>query len=662
AASGGLVNLDLRGILGGGELPALPRGHAMKKLLALGLLATMALATEGTPTHAADKDEIDRAIERGVQALLAMRQRDGTWPHNQIGATALAGLTLLECGAKSDDKAVLRAAAAVRKASIRLTHTYSISLSILFLDRLGDADDVPLIESLMVRLLAGQDGQSGGWTYDCPGLSAAETRRLQAKLNDRKEAGGGDAKKPGTKRKFDDLAPEIREQLRALERDGRLPQPGGLPPGFGVGLTMGDNSNTQFAAIALWVGRRHGLRIERALTRLDRRFRNGQMEDGGWTYTPMPPPLNFPDRPMRIPPGMGATASMTCAGLLALAIADGATLEYLREHKPNAKLPDLSKDKHLNKGLQALGAVIENPKGVKAQRPGQPFGPVNRVGGRTYYFLWSLERVAVALNLDTIGKKDWYGWGAEILVDNQLPNGSWVGDYGICGADTCFALLFLKRANLARDLSAQIKGKMKDPGERVLRGGIGIEKLRGNKKMRSGIESKDAKPIEKPLPKPLDSDSARLADRLVKATGASQSDLLEKMESEKGVKYTEGLAAAIPKLEGEARRKARQALANRLTRMKDDTLADYLQDEDAEIRRGTALAIGQKDSKKLLPNLISLLRDSEMSVVRATHASLKALTGQDFGPSATATREERDQAVLKWIAWWSKQRKKPVKE
>ena len=384
------------------------------------------------------------------------------------------------------------------------------------------------------------------------------------------------------------------------------------------------------------------------------------MEDGGWSYTPMIPHPGMPG-PIAMP-GMGSTASMTCAGLLGLAIADGATVEYVREHKPDAKVPDLSDDKHLTRGLQALGAVIENPKGIKPQRPREGFLPAERVGGRTYYFLWSLERVAVALNLDTIGKKDWYGWGAEILLENQLPNGVWSGDYGDSGADTCFALLFLKRANLARDLTAQIKGQVKDPGERTLRGGIGFDKLRGKKNMRSGIETKEAKPIEKPLPRAVDTESARLANDLVKAPDSRRAKLLEEMEREKGVRYTEALAAAIPKLDGEAHRKARAALANRLTRMKDDTLADYLQDDDAEIRRGAALAIGQKDSKKLLPNLISLLRDPEISVVRAAHASLKALTEQDFGPSARATREERDQAVLKWIEWWSKQRKKTSKE
>ncbi len=417
----------------------------------------------------------------------------------------------------------------------------------------------------------------------------------------------------------------------------------------------GDNSNTQFAALALWVGRRHGLPVERAVERLNRRFRTTQNEDGGWPYMNTALGLSVP--------GMGtlanATASMTCAGLLGLAIADGATLERLRERKPDAKVPDISEDKNLKNGLQLIASVIDNPKGFTPKRPEeqQPFVPLQRVGGRTYYFLWSLERVAVALDLDTIGKKDWYNWGAEILLENQSPNGSWSGDYASYGADTCFALLFLKRANLARDLTKQLKGKVKDPGERTLRGGLGLNSLRDRKKMRSGIESLEAKPIDKPASKPADGESARLAGVLLKATGTRRPILLEEMENGKGTQYTEALAAAIPKLEGEEHRKARAALANRLTRMKDETLADYLQDDDAEIRRAAALAVGQKESKALTPHLIALLRDTETSVVRAAHASLKALTGQDFGPAVKATREERDQAILKWTAWWSKQKK-----
>ncbi len=143
----------------------------------------------------------------------------------------------------------------------------------------------------------------------------------------------------------------------------------------------------------------------------------------------------------------------------------------------------------------------------------------------------------------------------------------------------------------------------------------------------------------------------------MKASGGRQAELLEKMRDEKGPQYTEALALALSRLEGEPHRKARRALAERLTRMKDETLAAYLQDEDGEIRRAAALAVAMKESKSLLPHLIPLLRDPEMSVVRAAHAALKEMTAQDFGPAADASREDRDRAALQWLQWWDKQKK-----
>lgn len=661
----------------------------MKKMLAFWLLATAVLLSANAPARAVKDADVKDAIDRGVAALRRMQGPNGSWPHAEVGATALGGLTLLECGAKPDDEAVQLAADNVRRTSVALTHTYSIALSILFLDRLGDPLDVPLIESLMVRLLAGQ-GRQGGWTYRCPSISATEVRRLEGKLKERKElVGRRELPKPREgKRTIKDLPQEIREQLDRIERGGALPgggapgappgvpggfprsgappgvppvaPPPGVPPGNGEMPIMdmaADNSNTQFGALALWVGRRHGLPVERALTRLDQRFRASQLADGGWSY-------NFaPIGPSAPPGGMfgpaGSTASMTCAGLLSLAIVDGATLELIKERKPEGKtLPDISKDKNLMKGLEALGAVIGNPQNLRLS-PMDGFRPrEGRVGGRTYYFLWSLERVAVAFGLDTIGKKDWYAWGAEILLANQERDGSWHGDYGDCGADTCFALLFLRRVNLARDLTAHLKGQAKDPGSRELRG-VTLDPRRPPRKMTSGIETKDAKPVSKPDAdaRPADPESVRLTKDLVKEKGARQLELLDEMQKGKGPRYTEALAAAIPRLEGQSRRKAREALADRLTRMKDDTLAAYLQDEDAEIRRAAALACAMKDSKSLTPNVIALLRDHDMVVVRAAHAALKEMTGQDFGPAANASREDRDQATLKWLQWWGKKKK-----
>jgi hypothetical protein len=641
----------------------------MRKLLQAGLLAAILLGTINSSGRAIDQDAVNKAIDKGVTALRGLQGGDGAWPHTEIGATALAGLTLLECGVAADDKAVRAAADAVRKASVTLNHNYSIALAILFFDRLGDPADIPLIESLTVRLLAGQTAR-GGWNYNCPPISVAEVRRLQTTLGPHKErTGRREPPKAKTgKRTAKDLPKEIHQQLAMLHRTA------------GGGQHIGsDNSNTQFATLALWVARRYGLPVENALKRVESRFRASQHADGGWGY--------FDSQEEAMHGRMaGSTASMTCAGLLGLAVADGNYSEAIREKKPGGKYTrDINKDTNLRRGLAALGTAIGQPK----ER-----GPVPRVGGRTYYFLWSLERVAVALDLKTIGKKDWYAWGAEVLLANQQADGSWQGNYGACGADTCFALLFLKRANLAPDLTSQLTGKVADPGERVLKSGVAL----GDEKsvaLKSGLESKDTKPpiegrypmpIDKPRQepskpasggrqppveprekgdaprspqaKPVDSVAARMAADLVKATGSRHTQLLQQLQEGKGADFTVALALAVPQLNGDRQRKAREALIERLTRMTDKTLAAYFEDEQPEIRRAAALACARKGSKSLIPQIVSLLPHSQRPVVESAHEALKELTGQDFGPAADAGRDERNQAAKRWLDWWNKQEHK----
>ena len=119
--------------------------------------------------------------------------------------------------------------------------------------------------------------------------------------------------------------------------------------------------------------------------------------------------------------------------------------------------------------------------------------------------------------------------------------------------------------------------------------------------------------------------------------------------------YTQALAAAIPRLSGSGKVKARDALAERIARMTASTVADKLQDEDLEIRRAAALACAMKEQKTFIPKLLPLLEDPEASVVRAAHAALRTLTGRDFGPADAASRAERDKAVTAWKFWWTKQ-------
>src|SRR6516162_2885143 len=78
-----------------------------------------------------EKELIDQAIERGVAALRQMQGGDGRWAYINLGPTALAGLTLLECGVAADDPAVVKAADTIRLNSPGFNTTYVLSLGIL---------------------------------------------------------------------------------------------------------------------------------------------------------------------------------------------------------------------------------------------------------------------------------------------------------------------------------------------------------------------------------------------------------------------------------------------------------------------------------------------------------------------------------------------------
>ncbi len=619
----------------------------------LGVLALAAVLLAALPARAVDKEAVNAAVEKGVRYLKARQMTDGTWSYDQIGLTALCGLTLLECGVPVDDADVQKAAAAVRAAAVNADQTYSIALSILFLDRLGESVDVALIESLTVRLLAGQDS-SGGWVYTCPKIGADEQRRLTTLVKQRGERGPDKepARIAGGKRKPEDLPKEIQGQLEQVRRQRQAGGGGGaraiLPP---------DNSNTQFAVLGLWVARRHGLPVDAALMDTDRRFRRAPNGDGGWSYVPMPPGMN-----PAMMGAMGSTPAMTCAGLLGVGLGYGAWNEAALRTDPKGKEPgkpgapvvrpqDPAKDKVVIEAFRLLGHWVD-AMATEQKRGKVP--QITHASGKFYYFLWSLERVAVAYGVETVGKTDWYDWGAEILLANQGPDGGWDNGDFRNGPDTCFALLFLKRANLAQDLTRALKSQMKEGMQSALKqGGFGGADLaRGRKPFFDKAATEDPKHI------PSADDDARaagLGKQLATAEGNKLEQTLKELRENKGAAYTEALARAIPQLEGDALKKAREALAERLSRMTSATLGVKLDDDDAEVRRAAALAVAMKEDKKYTFKLIEMLGDREATVGHAAHAALKSLSNEDFGPAKGAGREERAKAILNWKAWWGKQ-------
>ena len=76
------------------------------------------------------------------------------------------------------------------------------------------------------------------------------------------------------------------------------------------------------------------------------------------------------------------------------------------------------------------------------------------------YCLWTMERVAVLYNLRALGSLEWYPAGVQLLLPLQREDGSWNPKGTTCLEEPCvatsFALLFLKRSNLARELTERL--------------------------------------------------------------------------------------------------------------------------------------------------------------------------------------------------------------
>jgi hypothetical protein len=197
---------------------------------------------------------------------------------------------------------------------------------------------------------------------------------------------------------------------------------------------------------------------------------------------------------------------------------------------------------------------------------------------------------------------------------------------------------------------------MKDGMQSALRqGGLGGSDLvKGHKTFfeKPGSEDAGHKPAADE-----DARAARLGKQL--AAGSDKQDqTLKELRDHKGAAYTEALASAIPQLDGEARKKAREALAERMARMTSATLGVKLEDDAPEVRRAAALAVAMKEDSAHAYKLIEMLDDRETTVALAAHAALKSLSGEDHGPAKGATRQEHARAVLAWKAWWARKYQK----
>lgn len=332
-----------------------------------------------------DQARIDDAIRKGV-AFLRTAASPG---HNQIAhADELILYTFVTAGVPATDERFQKLLQ--RVLAEEPTHTYRVVLQAMLLEEL---DKVKYQERIAhcAQFLVDNQCQNGQWSYGEP------TRMPR----DNSVASGGAGK-------------GLRRITVRAQRSG--------PP-------EGDNSNSQYAALGLRACHDAGIVIpESTLSRANRWWTStilGDKKNGrnaiasgvesppqGWGYTKGEDPYN----------------AMTAGGVGCLVIYD-----YLqkRDWKKNAKT---------RSGLawMASNYWLSGP-------------PAGATPYWYYYYLYGVERAGMLFDTPVIGTKDWYFDGARWLLEQQGPNGAWdqnklYGNPSNTTFDTCFAVLFLKKA------------------------------------------------------------------------------------------------------------------------------------------------------------------------------------------------------------------------
>ncbi|MDA1193739.1 MAG: hypothetical protein O2894_00995 [Planctomycetota bacterium] len=393
---------------------------------------------------------------------LSDNPRDGPFPESRhgFGVSVLCLYTLADCGYDADHPVVKKALAHVRKRYRSLlkgdhwpqASAYTLALLVLGLHTLFVTPEAR--DAAVERDRYGKDKRDAKNPCGYPTwVRAAIKEILDWFMENQAETG-------------------LFRYPAGFNMGTRPPAMPGGPPASHFGDE--DLSNTQYVLLALWAGSRCGYVVSREqLERIAGRLLEYQERTGpavprrpdpaapqpgaeGARYAPPTPPGTGEGAPRDAARGFPytldapVTGSMTTAGLSSLAIVKAMLLER----------DELSRDwrDKIDRGLWDAIAWLDTNFSVHAN-PGA--GSMWH-----YYYLYGLERAGVIAGKRYLGDHDWYREGAELLLDAQTESGAWeppdqLGGFGagMPGGspyrtsllDTCFALLFLKRATIKPD-------------------------------------------------------------------------------------------------------------------------------------------------------------------------------------------------------------------
>ena len=338
------------------------------------------------------------SIQYGIKYLKSIQSRDGrigvrgrvmnfTYP---VGQTALALLAMIEGGTPLEDPRARAAFTYITETPV--DHTYEVALISMVLaklpkDKTGRSERRAM-EGLMKRFVSAQ-AADGMWTYWL--------------LDPRKVPGG---EKRGWGRV---VGSTWREQFRS-----------------------GDNSNTQFAVLALWEMAKRGVEIPKhTLQRAAEHFVRTPTAGGGYSYILNPEKYRHPEQH----PAMNATG---LASLIILRDLLGEAAEGLFD---GTKSPQCGKLGRYDKAIEHSYNRVVRDLGVTNGLIWLFGGPPFRRSG---YYSYAIERIGVASGHKQIGDHDWYREGAWHFLRHQQKDGSWTVGYNPA-VETSFAILFLAK-------------------------------------------------------------------------------------------------------------------------------------------------------------------------------------------------------------------------
>jgi len=301
----------------------------------------------------------------------------------------------------------------------KLEATYCVSLQAMILEELDRVKYQPRIAQC-AQFLVDNQCKNGQWSYGEPSLFVDDVRT----------GGKRGVETPGRDkaRAFEPLLSSCRREKPKVVNKVVIKKKRELP-------IDGDNSNSQYAALGLRACHDAGIVFSKDFIELSLNWWQSSIKDDthpqfktvgrGWGYHGK---------------YSGGEAGAGYGSMTAGAAGSVAICHYIL-NQPWTKDPAFATGV---KWMAENFSVTYNPGPY-----GVPANWVTNSKRRFYYYLYSMERLGMLTGAESFGARAWYDEGSRMLLDAQKPDGSWDSEDAVTGSpveDTCFAILFLRRA------------------------------------------------------------------------------------------------------------------------------------------------------------------------------------------------------------------------